>query len=181
MKMLFIRSIAILNVESIYKRVFIHCMMEYINNHESGRNNVYKSPTYDLIKTSKLFGLDNDVKSMMQGANYLKKKQWKEMVWSRAWAIENRDWAIRTFMFNSTKLLNATMGSVKQIVWWQLGDMCPEIMQECETMAKIVCRASMLKSDRYHFKIDHAIRPYCDLCQEHAIEDAKHIVMHCPF
>ena len=48
-------------------------------------------------------------------------------------------------------------------------------------MAKLVCKASKLECDRYQFQINHSIRPYCDLCDEYAIEDAKHIVMYCPY
>ena len=101
------------------------------------------------------------------------------MIWSRAWDIENNDWQIRATLFKNTKLLNATMGTVKQMIWWYVGDLHPEVMHSCETMAKLVCKASQLKCDNYRFKMDHAIRPYCDLCNDHALENAVHVVMHC--
>ena len=48
-------------------------------------------------------------------------------------------------------------------------------------MAKLVCRASELKCDRYQFKADTSSGLYCDLCQNFAIEDVEHLVMQCPF
>ena len=81
---------------------------------------------------------------MINGTRYFEKKQWKDMLWSRAWDIENRDWEIRTTLFKSNKLLSATMGSIKQLIWWQLGDMFPKIIQPCENVAKISLLSSLL-------------------------------------
>ena len=67
-------------------------------------------------------------------------------------ALENQDWGIRTTLFKATKSLSATMGTVKLMIWWQLGDLYPELRECCGTMAKLVCGASKLKSDSYLYK-----------------------------
>ena len=59
--------------------------------------------------------------------------------------------------------------------------MSPDLMHCCETMAKLICRASKLKSDCYQYRNDIANRPYCNKCTELAIEDVEHLIMHCPY
>ena len=57
------------------------------------------------------------------------------------------------------------------MIWWQLGDMSPDIRQRSGTMLKLVCRSSKLKSDSYLYRNDGDNCPYCDTCQEFALED----------
>ena len=57
----------------------------------------------------------------------------------------NQDWEIRTNLFRTTVCLSATMNSASALIWWQMGDVFPEIMLACETMCKLICRASDLK------------------------------------
>ena len=71
----------------------------------------------------------------------------------KAWEIENQDWYIRTNLLKSTKYINATINVVKPLVWWQLSDISPDMMLCCETMSKLVCKASKLKRDNYHSPI----------------------------
>ena len=71
------------------------------------------------------------------------------------------------------------MGSVHLLIWWQLGDICPELMYQCESMVKLVCRASELKCDMYKHRCE-GNDVYCDLCTSFAYKDAKHIIMQCP-
>ena len=57
--------------------------------------------------------------------------------------------------------------------------MSPDIMQSSETMSKLVCRSSKLKSDLYRNDGDN--RTYCDMCQDFALENAEHLVIHSPY
>ena len=52
--------------------------------------------------------------------------------------------------------------------------MSPDIMQSSETMSKLVCRSSKLKSDSYLYRNDRDNRPYCNMCQDFGLEDAEH-------
>ena len=49
-------------------------------------------------------------------------------------------------------------------------------MSCCETMVKIVCKSSKLKSDSYMYKKDNM---YCEMCNNMAYEDAEHLMIHC--
>ena len=55
------------------------------------------------------------------------------------------------------------------------------MIPHCETMSKLVCRASGLKCDVYQYRNDNINRLYCDLCPEFALEDVEHILMHCTY
>ena len=46
----------------------------------------------------------------------------------------------------------------------------------CETIVKIVCKSSKLKSDSYLYKKDNI---YCEMCNDLAYEDAEHLMIHC--
>ena len=61
--------------------------------------------------------------------------------------------------------------SIKPLICWQLGDMSPDIMQSSETMSKLVCRSSELKSDSYLYRNDG----------DNHLEDAEHLVIHCSY
>ena len=53
---------------------------------------------------------------MIVGTKFLSKKQWSNIVWTKAWDIDNQDWTIRTNLFQSTKYLKVTLDSVKPLV-----------------------------------------------------------------
>ena len=57
-----------------------------------------------------------------------------------------------TNLFRTTAYLSATMNSVRTLIWWQMGDVFPDIMLACETMCKLICRGSDLKCDYYLFR-----------------------------
>ena len=53
------------------------------------------------------------------------------------------------------------------------------MMYQCESMAKLICRASDLKCDTHKYKNESG-NVYCDLCKYFAIENVKHVIMQCP-
>ena len=59
--------------------------------------------------------------------------------------------------------------------------MSTDIMQSSETMSKLVCRSSKLKIDSYLYRNDGDNCPYCDMCQDFALEGAEHMVIHCSY
>ena len=48
-------------------------------------------------------------------------------------------------------------------------------------MSKLVCRSTKLKSDSYLYRNDVDNRPYYNLCQDSALEDAELLVIHCSY
>ena len=117
---------------------------------------------------------------MQSGTRYYSKKQWKDNVWRSAWEIEDQDCGFRTALLSSSMNLKRMSEKVYMLIWWQLGDLRPELMYQCDVMVKLICRASNLKCDNYKFKNAVGMR-YCDICQSLANENAEHIILHCPF
>ena len=62
----------------------------------------------------------------------------------------------------------------------EVGNIALKIMKQCETISTIVCNASYLKVDCYQFRNDPIRRIYCVLCNIFDVEDARHIILHCP-
>ena len=178
-KLLFIRSITTLDDDVIYKRVFKQRFLQYESDPIKGRANEYNSPIFDMIRISEIFGVTNDIRCMLDGTKFYNKAQWREKIWQCAWDIEDQDWDYRTMFFRSTLNLRKTMESVHLLIWWQLADQCPDMMYQCESMVKLLCRASNLKCDTHKSKNDPR-NPYCDLCKSFANENVKHVIMQCP-
>ena len=63
----------------------------------------------------------------------------------------------------------------------QCGSWTPLACLPLEPMSKLVCKASFLKSHSYLFRNDNNQSTKCELCDNFAIENAEHIVMHCPY
>ena len=70
-------------------------------------------------------------------------------VWSDAWEIEKQDSNIKTELFNVKSILKNVLSPGRTLVWWQMAYILPEMMRQFETMTKLVCKASELKSDSY--------------------------------
>ena len=66
-KLLFIRSIAILNDNSIYKTIFRLWLAKYEEDLVLSRQNNHDSPIFDMIKVAEHFGLLNDIRGMIPG------------------------------------------------------------------------------------------------------------------
>ena len=162
----------------MYKLVFKARLLWYEENELICRQNNNDSPILDMLNVADHFGLLSEVKGIIRGTKWFSKSQWKDLVWRRAWNLEDQDWGYRSRLFKSTINLTKSMSNVCLLVWWQLGDHHPELMYQCEVMAKIACGASNLKSDNYVYK-RNGVSKYCDSCNEFSIENAEHIIMHC--
>ena len=78
--MLFIRTFAVLQEDSVYKRIFVNRYLEYFENEDICVVNTRKSPTFDILRVSGIFGLLNEVGEMLLGTRVYSKKQWKDLV-----------------------------------------------------------------------------------------------------
>ena len=75
-----------------------------------------ESPVFDIMRIVDIFELHNEIHDLIQGTKIFSKKQWSNMVWARAWSIENSDWKIRTTFFNVTKHLNVIQEGVQTLI-----------------------------------------------------------------
>ena len=178
-KVIFIRSICVLEEGSMYKDVLQKRCQTFNTDAERHSENVADSPIFEMLKCAILYGLYQEVLHMINIGCQFSKKQWSSLVWERAWSIENADRVYSNNLFEVGSLLNEIMGERTYLIWWEIADENPELMQYCEVMAKIVCRTSRLKSDDYNFKDQLLSGRSCDLCEQFIAEDVKHIVLEC--
>ena len=87
-KLLFVRSIAVLDNDSIYKQIFVRRLEDFNDDEVKCCENVHMSPTFDIMRVAIIFGLELEVNRLMSGTASYSKTQWKKIVWSRAWEIE---------------------------------------------------------------------------------------------
>ena len=138
--------------DSVYKQIFIKRSRDFEEDIEKGCQNENKSPVFDILRTSFLIGMYDIVRNMV----LYSKPIWKKYVWDKIWQIECEDWNLGVMHFQSIKMLNEVIGGPKYSPWWQLTDVAPENMAVVETMTKILCRASKLKSDDYDLTHSHS-------------------------
>ena len=180
-KLLFIRTILVQEETSIYREVFKKRALQFMENRKECLQNKYDSPVFDLLKVAMIFGLYDDVMRMMAGTIIYEKAAWKRKVWHLAWELDDVDWRHRIAFFKSTNLLNGVMNTVNYLTWWKLSDERPQLMRQCEDLSKLVCNCSRLKSTDPRFKVSSPVERMCTLCDEYAIEDVNHVVLHCKF
>ena len=58
--------------------------------------NKYDSPLFNIFKMAMCFGILNEVMRMIYGLDIRSKRQWSNLIWKRAWLVEDDDWSFRT-------------------------------------------------------------------------------------
>ena len=179
-KLIFIRTIAKMDDNSPVKNVLIYRSMSFSNNIEKGLDNIFDSPVYNILKYAMCYGIMREVMGLILGTHMYTKKQWSNLVWSKAWQIEDQDWEFRSDFFKYTLRIDKVVGSVNYMIWWQISDKFPRLMKVCEVMAKLICSASGLKCDDYRFKHNVLSNQICSRCDLFEVENVSHILLHCP-
>ena len=60
------------------------------------------------------FGLFDDVVNMLKGRmEILSKKGWSNLVWGRAWRLEDMKWNVANLVLKECDLLNKTIGRTR--------------------------------------------------------------------
>ena len=70
--------------------------------------------------------------------------------------------------------------SPRFLTWWALSDRYPSLIYFCETLARLVCHASLLRMDDIRLKGLPAFARACPLCDLAAPDDARHLILQCP-
>ena len=68
----------------------------------------------------------------------------------------------------------------KNFIVKQVSDRYPQTMKSCEILAKLVCHASLLKTDDVRLKRLHRSARTCALCDLYEEDNVRHLVMQCP-
>ena len=96
------------------------------------------------------------------------------------WDREDEDYVIMFKQPQQNYLLCSITGKPYYIVWWIIADMFPNRVKMCETMASLLCDASMLKATDYILKKKTFSHKICTKCDLWLTESIHHIVMQYP-
>ena len=77
-------------------------------------------------------------------------------------------------------IIRRTSSNCMYITWWYLSDKYPRMMSMCATLAKLVCHASLLKSDDVRLKRLNRSSRFCSLCDLSEEDNVDHLVLQCP-
>ena len=104
-----------------------------------------------------------------------------KLVWERAWALDDAIWRSVSMVHNSNDTLFYMIPNSRYPYWWQFADYNPLMQRTSEIMAKLICRASRLKSDDPTLKDTSVYTRMCTNCDLGVVENVYHMIMQCPF
>ena len=133
-----------------------------------------------LFKVSINFGVYEHIMRQLFMQNMVSKMEWKRCIWKKAWDLEDSFWDRQIFLQKKCQFLVKTVQHPRYLTWWYLSDLHPDLMYQCEDMAKLVCNASKLKADDVNFRHSTYYMRTCIECNMSVIENVEHIVMQCP-
>ena len=134
----------------------------------------------EMMAVAQLFGIVPEIRNMVERGHFYEKSIWKKLIWDKAWTLENLYWRIETNLSRSLDVLSLVNPNPRYLIWWSMSDRDHTCMYLCETMALIVCHASLLKIDDLRLKGQPRIARLCSHCDHSTPENAEHVIMQCP-
>ena len=180
-KLLFLRTIMVLNDDDRCKRILVNRANELCENLNVKKRNEFSSPIFDILNTSIQVELFDSCMRMIRFGCLYSKAEWRKIVWEKVWCKEDEDCLRMYKQPHQNHLLFEITGKPYYLVWWILGDLFPTRMRMCEIMASLVCEAGLLRSTDYRLKKHSHSSRICDKCDLGIVESANHTVMQCPF
>ena len=179
-KMMFIQAIMVLDDQTLSRRVFCERANVILGRgiSEYGQHNY--SVVHDLLKTVSLFNLLDDVQNMVIRGHQYPKLVWKNKVWSPAWELEDVYWNVQFCVARNLDIIRDSNVKCRYLTWWYLSDMFPTSMKMCKSLARLVCHASILKTDDVRLKKLNRSERVCFLCDLYEDDNVRHLVMQCP-
>ena len=148
-KALFIRTVFTMKDYIPIRAVLVESVLRDDNNIEM--ENAFNSPIIDLLNACHTLNLMHLVRDMARGAHY-SKEMWKKTVWGNAWVMEVAEWHLLAANEPSLDLINKVTTEPVYSIWWQMSDGNRSILRKCETMVRILCKATLLKDDDCRLK-----------------------------
>ena len=113
-------------------------------------------------------------------AQIVQKKAWSNLVWDKAWSLDDAFWKSTSLVYENNDLLFKTVGNTHYLTWWHIADNAPYLQGMCKTMARLVCHASQLKGDDPRYKKESFSQKTCHECNLGILETIHHLIMQCP-
>ena len=117
---------------------------------------------------------------MVERNHQFSKAVWREKVWGRAWELEDVYWQTQLRVCKNLDIIHRTSRNCMYLTWWYLSDRFPLMMKVCETLARLVCHASLLKIDDVRLERLNRSHRTCSLCDLYEEDNVRHLVMECP-
>ena len=89
-------------------------------------------------------------------------------------------WNVQFCVIKNLDMIGEVNAKCKYLTWWYLSGKCPTSMKACETVARLVCHASLLKTDDVRLKNLNRSERVCSLCDLYEDDNVRHLVMQCP-
>ena len=180
-KLLFIRTIICMDDGFVYKKLLTSRTHKFNDDLERYVLNEFHSPIFEMLRASILFGIYRETVQMIFGLSVFSKIAWKNLVWEHAWKIEHNDGRTMCNYFKSLSGIRAIKETPQYCIWWHIADMNTDIMRECESMVRLICKTSDLRCDDPRLKNAIFSVRACSLCDNLAPEDPQHIIMQCTY
>ena len=180
-KLMFLRTILVLDDDAICKRIFKERSLEFSRNIPKARINENDSPIFDILNTCIDTGLYETCMNMTHRDHYYTKDQWKTTVWDAVWRKEDEDCDTLYIQGRDIPLVLRILDRPFYLIWWIISDKFPNLMKMCEKMSAIVSDSSLLKANDVKLKNKSFWSKVSVRCNLSIIEDAKHVIMQCPF
>ena len=143
--------------------------------------NLFNSPLFDIFNSCFRLGLLEQLVKMAKGKTpIMSKTSWSKLVWEKAWTLDDAYWKSLLATTDDSNILYKTIGVPRYLSWWQISDNCPRHTKMRESLARLVSKTSLLKSDDYRLKGLTPINRVCNNCDLYAPENVKHLLMQCP-
>ena len=154
-----------------------HRLDVYDKDKEKCRKNIYKSPCFELLKVATNFGVYKSVKEMIRNKKTIfSKRAWSILVWERAWQMEDANQRASNLILKDNQLLMSISKDTRYLSWWRMSDVDYKLTGMCETMCRLICHASLLKSDDFRLKCSPLSNRTCTKCDMYRIEDIVHVI-----
>ena len=180
-KLLFIRNILVMDDAEIIKRIFLERLNIFQNDPALANTYSARSPIFNIIKVAQYFGVMDIFEQYGNDGTIPSKQQWSKRIWSVAWELESQLERANAIIDKGNGMLRQVIGPSKYISWWKLSDARPNLIRMSETMVKILCQSSQLKSDDFNLKGKPMTSVMCSNCDLGIVENIDHIFMQCPF
>ena len=177
-KLMFCRSIIVLKENMPIREVFID-KIRTVREENLPLRNDFDSPITDLINTGHEMNVMNHLIDFANG-NVISKSKWRNIVWTQAWQQEIDEWHEKVAQSNACSLVSMVTTGPSYSIWWQIADKTPELVNKCEVMIRLLCKASSLKCDNMVLRGGTIGDRMCTQCELGCPEDIKHVVMQCP-